>query len=108
MCGRSLHTGTTVTNHLLFLVLDWLDDAISSWEIVPVPLRALVTGGSGFIGSHLVEALVSCGADVRVLDNLANSTPHNLDAVAGCVEFVEGDIRNESVCQNAAAGRDVI
>jgi UDP-N-acetylglucosamine/UDP-N-acetyl-alpha-D-glucosaminouronate 4-epimerase len=60
----------------------------------------LVTGGAGFIGSHLVEALVRRGARVRVLDNLATGFRRNLAAVASDLEFVEGDVRDcDAVCR---------
>ncbi len=65
----------------------------------------LVTGGAGFIGSHLVEALVQRGARVRVLDNLATGFRHNLCTVADRIEFIEGDLRNfDTVCD---AMRDI-
>jgi nucleoside-diphosphate-sugar epimerase len=53
--------------------------------------RALVTGGAGFIGSHLAEALVQLGADVVVLDDLSGGTKENLQSI-GRVEFVQGSI----------------
>lgn len=56
--------------------------------------RVLVTGGCGFIGSHLVEQLVARGAAVWVLDNLQAGTPHNLAAVRGQVDLVIGDVRD--------------
>lgn len=56
----------------------------------------LVTGGCGFIGSHLVERLVERGAAVRVLDNLQAGTPANLAAVEDQVELVIGDVRDPS------------
>lgn len=68
----------------------------------------LVTGGAGFIGSHLVEALVAQGEQVRVLDNLATGHLENLAAVAGQFEWVEGDIADGDVVQAAARGADVI
>jgi UDP-glucose 4-epimerase len=52
----------------------------------------LVTGGAGFIGSHLVEELVQRGRRVRVLDNFSTGSLANLAAVAGAIEIVEGDI----------------
>ncbi len=61
----------------------------------------LVTGGAGFIGSHLVEALVARGARVRVLDDLSTGRADNLAAVAERIELLEGDIRDEAVCHAA-------
>ncbi|MEP7338248.1 MAG: SDR family oxidoreductase, partial [Acidobacteriota bacterium] len=54
----------------------------------------LVTGGAGFIGSHIAEALVKRGDRVRVLDNLSTGKRENLAHIAGEVEFIEGDIRD--------------
>jgi len=56
--------------------------------------RILVTGGCGFIGSHLVEHLVTRGAAVWVLDNLQAGTPDNLIAVKSQVDLVIGDVRD--------------
>jgi UDP-glucose 4-epimerase len=56
--------------------------------------RVLVSGGCGFIGSHLVEHLVARGAAVWVLDNLQAGTPNNLTAVRNQVELVIGDVRD--------------
>lgn len=55
---------------------------------------ALVTGGAGFIGSHLVEGLLAHGYSVRVLDNFATSTRENLKHLTDKIELLEGDIRN--------------
>jgi len=63
--------------------------------------RILVTGGAGFIGSHLVEALVARGASVRVLDNLSLGRREWVHPEA---EFIEGDIRSLDTCMNAVAG----
>ncbi|MFO0842185.1 MAG: GDP-mannose 4,6-dehydratase [Gemmataceae bacterium] len=52
----------------------------------------LVTGGAGFIGSHLVEALLNRGHRVRVLDNFSTGDRDNLDGVAHRIELIEGDI----------------
>ncbi len=54
----------------------------------------LVTGGCGFIGSHLVEALVAQSARVTVLDNLQAGKRSNLDAVMDAVRLIEGDVRD--------------
>lgn len=63
----------------------------------------LVTGGAGFIGSHLCEGLLARGYQVRVLDNLSYG---NRDWVPTEAEFLEGDIRDMAACQRAAAGMD--
>jgi UDP-glucose 4-epimerase len=67
----------------------------------------LVTGGAGFIGSHLVDALVAEGHDVRVLDNLATGNPDNL-RYSPKVEFIRGDIRDLDTMQRSAEGVSVI
>jgi nucleoside-diphosphate-sugar epimerase len=68
----------------------------------------LVTGGAGFIGSHLVEELIRRGERVRVVDSLVTGHRENLAAVAGRVEFIEGDLAREDVARAAAAGVDFI
>ncbi|HUT08458.1 MAG TPA: SDR family oxidoreductase [Candidatus Latescibacteria bacterium] len=68
--------------------------------------KYLVTGGAGFIGSHIVETLVERGDVVRVLDNLTTGKRENLEAVAGEIEFIEGDIRDPETCARAAEGMD--
>jgi UDP-glucose 4-epimerase len=55
---------------------------------------ALVTGGAGFIGSHLVEALVFSGKKVKVFDNLSSGTLKNLGKIKKKIEFIQGDIRD--------------
>jgi len=66
-------------------------------------MRALVTGGAGFIGSHVVDVLLREGCFVRVLDNL--STGYRKNIVGQTVEFLEGDIRDGTLV--ARATRDV-
>jgi len=66
--------------------------------------RVLVTGGAGFIGSHLVDALVAAGARVRVLDNLCTGRRENLAHLADAFEFVAGDLRDRETCRRAAEG----
>jgi nucleoside-diphosphate-sugar epimerase len=67
----------------------------------------LVTGGAGFIGSHLVDALVAEGHDVRVLDNLATGNLDNL-RYSPKVEFIRGDIRDLEMVQRSAEGASVV
>jgi UDP-glucose 4-epimerase len=68
----------------------------------------LVTGGAGFIGSHIATALVERGDRVRVFDNLSTGKRENLDHLAGKVEFVEGDLVDRASVEKALAGIDVI
>ena len=68
--------------------------------------RILVTGGSGFIGSGLVKALVKAGHSVRVLDDNSRGSPRRLAEVANDIEFIAGDIRNAAVVEKAAQDMD--
>ena len=65
----------------------------------------LVTGGAGFIGSNIVEALVGAGEQVRVLDDLSNGLAENLASFGDSVELVRGDIRDHEAVGRAM--RDV-
>ena len=67
-------------------------------------LPVLVTGGAGFIGSHLVDVLVAREARVRVLDNLSTGKRENLSKVLSSIEFLEGDIRDLEICRRACSG----
>jgi len=68
----------------------------------------LVTGGAGFIGSHLVKSLVHQGKSVRVLDNFAMGRSVNLDGIYGEYELLEGDLRSEDDVRRACAGIELI
>ena len=57
-------------------------------------MKILVTGGAGFIGSHITEYLVQRGDDITVLDNLNTGQTKNLSKVDNDVNFVNGDIRD--------------
>ena len=64
----------------------------------------LVTGGAGFIGSHIVEHLVKEGRPVRVLDNFATGKRENIEPFLGDIEMMEGDIRDPETCRRAVKG----
>src|SRR5262245_40364910 len=63
--------------------------------------KCLVTGGAGFIGSHLVDRLVAIGHPVRVLDNLTTGNLNNLAAVRERIEFVKGSITDPQIVPTA-------
>jgi UDP-glucose 4-epimerase len=67
-----------------------------------------VTGGAGFIGSHLADALVECGASVRVLDDFSNGRETNLRAAAAAATVVRGSILDDAALDAAIAGADVV
>jgi UDP-glucose 4-epimerase len=68
----------------------------------------LVTGGAGFIGSHLAGALVERGKRVRILDNLCTGHRKNIAHLEGRVEFIEGDLMNCRDVERALDGVDVV
>src|SRR3989338_10813382 len=75
--------------------------------------KFLVTGGAGFIGSHIVEKLLKDGCFVRVLDNFSSGKRQNLtlvgaDSKGNQFELIEGDIRDKSACLKAAEGVDYV
>jgi UDP-glucose 4-epimerase len=71
-------------------------------------MHALVSGGAGFIGSNLVEALVKGSHRVRVLDNLSTGKRDNLSGLGADLEIVEGDIRSYHTVREALEGIDVV
>jgi UDP-glucose 4-epimerase len=73
-------------------------------------MRALITGGAGFIGSHLAERLLGEGGEVAILDNLSTGRLENIQGLRGHpkLQFVKGDIRDTSLVQLLAAECDVI
>ena len=74
------------------------------------PARALITGGAGFIGSHLAEALLAGGAEVVVLDSFSTGRRENLDAVRGHPRFtlVEGSVTDEALVGKLMAEVDTV
>jgi dTDP-L-rhamnose 4-epimerase len=73
-------------------------------------MRALVTGGAGFIGSHIADRLLAEGLDVRILDNLQPRVhPRGKpDYVPDAVELIEGDVRDKETLRRALRGVDVV
>ena len=70
--------------------------------------NVLITGGAGFIGSHVAEEFLRAGARVAVLDDLSTGHRSNLAAIAGHVQFIRGDLRNVSVVRRAVKGRSIV
>ncbi len=70
--------------------------------------KYLVTGGAGFIGSHIVQHLLKKGEDVRVLDNLSSGKRENLKPLLDRIELIEGDIRDSEAVKRAVRGVDYI
>lgn len=68
----------------------------------------LVTGGAGFIGSHLAERLADLGHEVRILDNFTTGRRENIEHLAGRVDVIEGDIRDADAAARAVAGADTV
>lgn len=68
----------------------------------------LVTGGAGFIGSHIVDALVESGARVRVVDNLSTGHLRNLETAGGKIDFLEGDLAEEAVARRAVEDVELV
>ncbi len=76
-------------------------------------MKYLVTGGAGFIGSHIAETLLEQGASVRVLDNFSTGKRENLEVLSAQfgvsrLEIIEGDIRNAARVGEAVRGVDVV
>jgi nucleoside-diphosphate-sugar epimerase len=71
-------------------------------------MKILVTGGAGFIGSHLAEALVAAGHEVRVIDNFFAGKRANLRAVRDDVEILRGDCSDPAAARRAVKGIEVV
>jgi len=70
--------------------------------------KYLVSGGAGFIGSHLIEELAKRGEVVRVLDNFLTGKKENIAHLLDRVELIKGDIRDLEVCRRAVRGMDFV
>jgi UDP-glucose 4-epimerase len=71
-------------------------------------MRVFITGGAGFIGSHLADALIARGDSVTILDNLSTGSKKNIAHLEGKVTFVEGDIRNQELVELLTKEADVV
>lgn len=70
--------------------------------------KVLITGGAGFIGSHVVEKLVARGAKVTVLDNFQNGSRANLQSVLKKIQIIKGDCSDEKTAEKACKGKHVV
>ncbi len=71
-------------------------------------MRTLVTGGAGFIGSHIVEALLNRGDSVRVLDNFSSGRRENLKDLKGDLEVLDGDLRDADLVKASVKNIDLV
>jgi UDP-glucose 4-epimerase len=71
-------------------------------------MKVLITGGAGFIGSHLAEKLLKSGYQVRILDNLSSGSLENLSKIINKIEFVRGDCTNPQDVVNSVKDIDVV
>ena len=72
------------------------------------PVRYLVTGGAGFIGSHVAEALVAEGGHVRIFDDFSSGKKRNLQRIRKDVEIVQADVRDAEAVRRAMVGVEVV
>lgn len=71
-------------------------------------MRVLITGGAGFIGSHLCDALVSDGKEVTIIDNLSSGSEKNIKHLEGKIKLVQGDIRDHKLIESLVAESNLI
>ena len=71
-------------------------------------MKALITGGAGFIGSHISEALVAKGYEVAVLDDLSSGNKDNLSSFMDKIDFMEGSIEETEIVKKAVSGADYV
>jgi len=75
---------------------------------MPLSGIVLVTGGAGFIGSHIAETVARSGARVRVIDDLSTGHAENLEEIGGRVEFVRGSLNDPEALRRALAGVELV
>jgi UDP-glucose 4-epimerase len=71
-------------------------------------MRAFITGGAGFIGSHLADALIARGDSVTILDNMSTGSTKNVAHLQGKVEVYEGDIRDKALVEKLVEQSDIV
>jgi UDP-glucose 4-epimerase len=71
-------------------------------------MRVFITGGAGFIGSHLCDALISKGDEVTILDNLSTGSQDNIVHLKGKIEVTQGDIRDKALVESLVANSDLV
>jgi len=71
-------------------------------------MRVFITGGAGFIGSHLCDALILRGDEVTILDNLSTGSQDNIAHLKGKIEVNQGDIRDKSLVESLVANSDLV
>ena len=71
-------------------------------------MRAFITGGAGFIGSHLADALIARGDSVTVLDNMSTGSAKNIAHLQGKIELHEGDIRDKALVEKLTEQSDIV
>src|SRR5215813_462731 len=75
---------------------------------MPLSGIALITGGAGFIGSHIASALLASGAGVRILDDLSTGHRENLEEIGGGVDFIQGSVADEELLNKALEGVELV
>ena len=71
-------------------------------------MRVLITGGAGFIGSHLCDSLVAAGSEVNILDNLSTGSERNIGHLKGKIQLNQGDIRDGELVEKLTKDADLI
>jgi len=71
-------------------------------------VKVLITGGAGFIGSHLCDALVAKGEDVVILDNLSTGSKNNIAHLEGKIQVFQGDIRDQNLVESLIKDCDLV
>ena len=71
-------------------------------------MRVFITGGAGFIGSHLCDAFVNRGDDVTILDNISTGSKKNVTHLNGIIKIIEGDIKDKQLVESLVSNSDLV